>query len=404
MEVALNIGAPERKLALPGKKKALPWNYVKGIAFAVCAAAIAVYVIAYYFIPRTTFGLRAALRPVLLEIAGPGLLDARNKVTITARIQGYLKTINVDRNYKVKVGDVLAELESDDLASQLAAAEADAKATESAISEARSDAQRASALAEKAKQDYNRKIVLRDRQIITEADWSATEAAFHQTQADLARAETTITKAGAQSLSAEANVSLLRVRLSYATIRSPLNGVVVSRDRNVGDLISPGTPLLQLVDPDTIILSARLDESAMGAIGPGQVASVYFASMPTAEFKGTVLRVIRLVDQETREFTVDITMNQLPNHWALGQRANVVIKAPSPTPTIAIPQKLITSRDGRAGIWRLNGRSAHWAAIELGYPSGDEVQVLSGLNAGDVVLEPEGSYAGMPVALEETRQ
>jgi HlyD family secretion protein len=341
------------------------------------------------------------LTPVALEIAGPALLDARNKVTITARIQGYLKTINVDRNDIVKAGEVLAELESADIASQLVAAEADAKAAESAIAEARSDQQRAGALAEKAKQDYNRKASLRDKQIITEADWSATEAAFHQTQADLARSATTIAKASAQSASAQANVNLLRVRLGYATIKSPLNGVVVSRDRNVGDLLSPGTPLLQLVDPDTIILSARLDESAMGAIGPGQVAKIHFASMPTEDFKGKVLRVTRLVDQETREFSVDIAMDQLPNHWALGQRANVVIEAQSQTPAVAIPQDLIARRNGRVGVWRLNGGSAEWIAVDLGYPSGDAVQVVSGLKPGDVALRPEGAYWFMPVALSE---
>jgi HlyD family secretion protein len=402
MEDDLNIGAPEERLALPRtKKKALSSNSIKGISFSICSAAIAGYVIAYYFIPKTTLGVRVALTPIALEIAGPALLDARNKVTITARIQGYLKAINVDRNDTVKTGEVLAELESADLASQLAAAEADAKAAASSIAEARSDQQRAGALAEKARQDYTRKLALRDKQIITEADWSATEAAFHQTQAELARSGTTIAKASAQSASAEANVNLLRVRLSYATIKSPLNGVVVSRDRNVGDLLSPGTPLVQLVDPDTIILSARLDESAMGTIGPGQVAIVHFASTPAEDFKGTVLRVIRLVDQETREFSVDITLDQLPNHWALGQRANVIIKAPSETPTIAIPQNLITRRNGRVGVWKLNGGSAEWTAIDLGYPTENAVQVVNGLNPGDVVLEPEGAYSHMPVALSE---
>ena len=398
----MNIGAPEGKLALPRERRALPWTLIKGTLFSILLAAMVGYVIAYYFIPKKTYGLKITLRPVPLEIAGPALLDARNKVIITARIQGYLKTINVDRNDSVKTGDVLAELDSADIANQLLAAEADAKAAENTIAEARSDQQRATALAEKAKQDYNRKISLREKQIITEADWSATEAAFHQTQAELIRSETTILKATAQSVSAAANVSLLKVRLGYARISSPLSGVVVSRDRNVGDLLAPGTSLLQVVDPATIILSARLDESAMGAIAPGQVVSVHFASTPTEVFKGAVLRLIRLVDQETREFTVDITMNQLPKHWAMGQRANVVIEAPGST--IAIPQKFITPRDGRVGVWRLDGNSAEWVAIDLGYPSGDQVQVVRGLNEGDVILEPEGSYAHMPVALSETPQ
>jgi HlyD family secretion protein len=186
-------------------------------------------VITYYFIPKTTSGVRVVMAPVALEIAGPALLDARNKVTVTARIQGYLKAINVDRNDPVKMGQALAELDSADLANQVAAAEADAKAAESTIAEARSDQQRVGASAEKARQDYNRKLALHDKQIITEADFSAAEATFHQTQAELVRSGTTIAKTSAQFASAQANVNLLGVRLSYATIRSPLDGVVVSR-------------------------------------------------------------------------------------------------------------------------------------------------------------------------------
>lgn len=399
----MNTGAPGSWRALPRVRRGFSGNLPKLVAALVGVALIAAYFITYYLIPRTASGYRIALSPVTLEIAGPALLDARNKVTITARIQGNLKVINVDRNDKVKPGDVLAELDSADLASQLAAAEADASATQSAIAEARADQQRAAALAEKAKLDYNRKSGLRDRQIITEADWVNTEAAFHQTQADLARSATTIAKATAQSASSAANVNLLKVRLDYAIIKSPMSGVVVSRDRNVGDLLSPGTSLLQLVDPQTIIISARLDESAMGAIETGQSVGVHFASLPAQDFKGTVLRVSRQVDQETREFTVDITMDQLPSHWALGQRANVVVKAPSTAPTIAIPQKYIAPRDGRVGVWRLAGFSAQWVAIELGYPSGTLVQVVNGLNEGDVVLDPEGVYTRMPVRLKEAQ-
>lgn len=301
----------------------------------------------------------------------------------------------------MKVGDVLAELDSADLASQLAAAEADAKAAESAIAEAQSDQQRATAVAEKAKLDYVRKMGLRDRQVITEADWSATEAAYHQTQAELARATTTILKATAQATSADANVKLLKVRLGYATIASPLNGVVVSRDRNVGDLLSPGTSLLQLVDPATIILSARLDESAMGMIGPEQQVTVQFASTPFDEIKGKVLRLMRLVDQETREFNVDITLDRLPSHWALGQRANVVIKAPAPSGTLALPESLLARRNGRVGAWLLKNGRAEWKKVDLGYPSGDKIQVINGVDAGDVVLAPDGIYNYERVSLKE---
>lgn len=396
----MNIGTPEQMIALPVVKKGR--TSVKAAVLAIVLAMIVIYVVFYYVNPRTTDGLRVVPAIVDLEISGPALLDARNQVSITARIQGYLETVNVDRNDPVKVGQVLAQLESEDIANQLAASVADAEAADRSISEARSDQERSQASAEKAKLDYDRKRSLREQKIITEGDWVTTEAAFRQTQSELARSTTTIAKASAMAASAEANVKLLEVRLRYATIRSPLNGIVVQRYRNPGDLLLPGTPLLQLVDPSSIVLSARFDKSAMGTIAPGQSASLYFASMPTENLKGTVLRVIRLVDQETREFTIDITMYQLPSHWALGQRANVTIKAPSLVPTIAIPKNLTARRNGRVGVWLSRNGRAEWAQVDLGYPSGSAVQVVNGLSAGDIVIPPEGTYPYEPISVKES--
>jgi HlyD family secretion protein len=342
-------------------------------------------------------GLHIVPAPVTLDIAGPGLLDARNKVTVTARIQGYIKSIRVDRNDPVKVGEVLAELDAEDIVNQLIAARADAEAAKQVVLEARADRDRANAIAAKAKSDLDRKRELAEKGTIAQADWIATEAVFRQTQAELAHAQTTIERTIAQAASEEAKVKVLQVRLSEAIIRSPLDGVVVDRNRNVGDLLSPGTPLVQLVDPTSIIISARFDESAMGTIAPEQTATVHFASLPSVDFKGKVLRVIRQVDQETREFSVDITLDRLPAHWALGQRANVVIGALSPVPLIVIPQSFIARQNGRVGVWIFQNGRADWIPVTLGYPAGNEIQVVTGLHVDDIVLPPADRYSGEPI-------
>ncbi|SDR62471.1 HlyD family secretion protein [Rhizobiales bacterium GAS191] len=363
-----------------------------------------VYIAYYYAIPRRAAGHHVSPSTATLEIAGPGLLDARNKVTVSARVQGYLRSIAVDRNDTVSIDQVLAQLESEELFNQLAAARADAESAERAVAEARSEQDRSKAVADKARADLERRRDLALKHIITEADWVATEAAFRQAQAELARSGTAIEGAIARAAAAAANVKVLQARLNDATIRSPLNGVVVMRDRNVGDLLSPGTSLMQLVDPRTIIVSARFDESAMGAIDPGLTAKVRFASVAGADFKGSVLRLIRQVDQETREFAVDIALETLPPHWALGQRANVIVEVPSPPEMIAIPQSLVVRQSGRVGAWMLQNGRAQWVPLTLGYPAGGLVEVLKGLHEGDVVLAPEGRYWLEPIAGVEGEQ
>ena len=373
------------------------WPPLRWVVFGTCAIALIAYLFYYYLFPHLVDGLHIVSAPVTLDIAGPGLLDARNKVTVTARIQGHIKSIRVDRNDPVKVGEVLAELDAEDVANQLIAARADAEAATQVVLEARADRDRANAIAAKAKSDLDRKRELAEKGTIAQADWIATEAVFRQTQAELAHAQTTIERTIAQAASEEAKVKVLQVRLSEAIIRSPLDGVVVDRNRNVGDLLSPGTPLMQLVDPTSIIISARFDKSAMGTIAPEQTATVHFASLPSVDFKGKVLRVIRQVDQETREFSVDITLDHLPAHWALGQRANVVIGASSSVPLIVIPQSFIARQNGRVGVWIFQNGRADWIPVTLGYPAGNEIQVVTGLHVDDIVLPPADRYFGEPI-------
>ena len=194
---------------------------------------------------------------------------------------------------------------------------------------------------------------------------TTTETALKQADADFARASATIERLSAQNASAQANVKLLEVRLSYATIRSPLNGIVVNRDRSVGDLLTPGIRLMELVDPNTLILTARFDQSVLEMIRPGQRVAAHFTSDATRPLQGTVFRLRRQVDEETREFKADIKLDEAPALWALNGRASVVVYATAST--IVLSENLIARRRGRVGVWKLDDGRATWVPITLGY-------------------------------------
>jgi len=377
------------------------------IGLGIGAAAIAAVIgcgLYFYLIPTKVPGIVIEAKPVTLEMRGPALLDANNKVTVTARIQGFMKSVNVDKNDPVSENQVLAQIYSEDVASQLAAAQADARAAELAVAETRANSESLRAIADKSRADYDRKRGLLTNATISQADWTATEAAFKQATADLARASIAIDRALAQKTSADANVESLRARLNDATIRSPLDGIVVQRYRNVGDLLSPGVVLMDIIDPKTVILTARLDESVMGAVRPGQSVTARFAAEQARQFKGSVWRLIRKVDQETREFEIHVTLDELPSTWALGQRATVTIEAVSPTATIAIPQDLIARRQGRVGVWKSADGRAEWVPVNLGYPSGKSIQIVSGLEPGDIVVQPKGRFDYQPLQVVTREQ
>ncbi|MFG1339630.1 efflux RND transporter periplasmic adaptor subunit [Xanthobacter autotrophicus] len=368
------------------------------LALAVVAGALLGY---WYVVPRTAAWHAVQARPMSLEINGPGLLDAINRVVVTSRIQGFLKSIEVDRNDVVKRGQVLARLESVDLQNQLATAEAQASAAALGITGSESERARAKAGFDRAKIEFERRTTLARTNVISPAELTTAESNFLQAQADMARADAAIERSKAELLAQQANVKVLEARLADATITAPLDGVVISRERNPGDLLLPGANLMQVVELSTIIISARFDESARSAIRPGQPARIRFASDPTRVWTGRVLRLSRQVDQETREFTIDITLDALPESWAIGQRANVAVEAQSPAVAIGVPETFVTRRDGRAGVWLARSGRATWTPVSLGYTSGTNIEVSRGLKAGDVVLSPVGRYAFEPVDLGE---
>jgi HlyD family secretion protein len=358
----------------------------------------------WYLLPSEVKYYAIKPRPLDLEITGPGILDAIDKVVMTARIQGFLFSVKADKNDKVKQAQILAELESTDLKNQLLSAQANAKAAASGVAEAESDRDRLVAALDRAQQDFDRKSILVANNTVSKAEFMNAEASLKEAKASVARATTGIDHAKAQLVAAEADVKVLQVKYSEATIRSPIDGVVISRERNVGDLLTPGAALMQIVNPASIIVSARFDESTMNAIHRGDQAKVRFAADPARDHGGHVLRLTRQVDQETREFTADIVLNDLPEDWALGQRAQVTVITQSAELVIAVPKSFVVRDQGRPGVWIGRDGRAVWKPISVGFESGAYVQIRSGLATADVVLDPTDRYAYQAFKLGEASQ
>jgi HlyD family secretion protein len=117
--------------------------------------------------------------------------------------------------------------------------------------------------------------------------------------------------------------------------------------------------------------------------------------------KGTVLRLHRQVDEETREFKVDVKLDEPPSTWALNGRATVVVYAA--TRTIVLSENLISRRGGRVGVWKLEDGRATWVPISLGYTASTSIQIVSGVAPGDVVLAPRHRYEWEPIHVREQR-
>jgi HlyD family secretion protein len=366
-------------------------------------AAVAVVVVACfcwrYIVPIPLDAVRATPGPFEVTVSGPCLLDALDKVAVSARVGGRIVELPLEQGDVVAVGAPLARLDAPDIVQQVAQTQADAEAARLHIEETKNDLLSARAAFVHAQVDYDRKAALLRSSDASRADYDAARATLDRAKADLTRAEASVQHAAAAAQSAAAAARAMQAQLSDRTVLAPISGIVTLRNNSPGDILTPGASIAELVDPHSVIVSARLDESVMGKIAPGQRVELHFISAPDQIFQGRVLRLGWSVDTTTREFTVDVTPAELPSHWAIGQRATVTIVTGVIPHAIAVPQSALAPQAGRSGVWIAGaGERAHWQPVQLGTVRDDQIEVKQGIAPGDIVLlHPKGLYPWAPI-------
>jgi HlyD family secretion protein len=164
--------------------------------------------------------------------------------------------------------------------------------------------------------------------------------------------------------------------------------LIVQRQRDPGDIAVPGSAILSLISTKEIWVSAWVDETEMSHVAAGQPVRVVFRSEPEHPYRGEVARLGRQADRETREFTVDIRVLELPKNWAVGQRAEVFIQTAHKTEATVLPTQNIFWRNGKPGVFVRQGQYAAWRDITLGIKGREVVEVAAGLKPGDSVVLP----------------
>jgi HlyD family secretion protein len=124
----------------------------------------------------------------------------------------------------------------------------------------------------------------------------------------------------------------------------------------------------------------------MSRVAVGQPARVVFRSEPDRAYRGEVTRLGRQADRETREFTVDVCVLELPKNWAVGQRVEIYVQTARKTGATVLPAQYVLWRDGKPGVFIRQGQHATWHDLTLGLRGREVVEVLAGLEPGDTVV------------------
>ena len=177
-----------------------------------------------------------------------------------------------------------------------------------------------------------------------------------------------------------------RARLADTIIKAPFGGLVVDRQRESGDIAVPGSSVLTVIATDVLWISAWVDETEMSKLSIDQPARILFRSQPNQSYPGTVLRLAKQADRETREFVVDVQVSELPEKWAVGQRAEVFIETDRQDEVLTIPLTTLSRRDEQEGVFVAEEWTARWKAVTLGVRGRDSVEVREGLSESEIVL------------------
>ena len=352
-----------------------------GIKYGVLAVIAGIVVYRLKFAPVPVTGHTVQTGPLVAEVIGTGVLNTHIKTTISPRIQERLAAVLVDQNDVVTNGQLLARLDDGELKQQVAVADATLAAARASLDRVKTDEARALAVEKQARLDHQRASDLLATKITSQADFDKAMEQLNVAEADVKRSRAAITES-------EKNLAYQKEYLSFAQILSPYDGLVTRRDLDPGGVVVPGSSILQLISTNEIWVSAWVDETAAAGLQPGQPVRVTFRSEPARNYPGTVARLGRETDRETREFVVDVQVRELPANWTIGQRAEVYIETGRTSAALVLPQRFVQWRAGQPGVFVNDHGTARWHAVTLGLRGRETVEVAHGLAVGDQVIQP----------------
>ena len=359
------------------------------IALVLLIALVIVYRLYFAPVPVDSYAVKIGM--IATEAMGTGTLEARVRTTISPKISGRIAQIFVDQGDKVVKGQKLLTLDDEDLRQQVEIAKEELSFARAGVEMAVSQIKSAEATEKQAKSSFDRQSKLAPSGAVSVDAFEKAQQQFEVAQAELNQAQTAKIEAEKLVAKDEASLRFAQAQLAYTVITAPFDGLIVKRSRDPGDIVVPGSMVLDMVSLDEFWISAWVDETMLDKLKVGQISKIVFHSDPKTELPGKVARISPQVDTETREVLVDVTVDRLPQSWAVGQRAEVYIETDRKENVMVIPQRVIVWRQEKPGVFVIDNGKTHWQKIDLGLQGKDKAEAAKGLQPGQVVLIPGSS-------------
>jgi RND family efflux transporter MFP subunit len=339
--------------------------------------------------PRTTALLNAS-----------GYVTPRRRATVAAKITARVVDVYVDEGMAVTEGQLLANLDDSDAQRRLAAAQTQRGATAAQIPTL--EVNLANADREmRRQQDLERDGV---------ASVQALDLA--RTTADSLRAQ--IVAAQAQVKAADAQIAVTRQDLENCTVRAPFSGIVVSKDAQRGEMVSPvsagggftRTGIATIVDMGSLEIEVDVNEAYIARVTPGQKVMATLDAYPEWQIPSRVRTVIPTADRQKATVKVRISFDKLDPRILPDMGVKVAFLGDQPPAGRAaaralVPREAVRESEGKQVVFLYRDGVVERRAVSLGTSTGNDVEVTAGLSPGDLVVKaPQGLHDGERVKVK----
>ena len=345
------------------------------------------------------------------SVVATGKIEPITKVEIKSKASGIVEKLYVDYGDKVKKGQVLAELDKEEIQARVDQARAQLEASSASLNGTRADLERAKVDAEGPDVPLLKRAFDRAQGMAKDGVVSASALDDAQKNYEMSLNKQNVAKAQLQVLQAKigqaqaqvaqdrANLKQLEEQLGYTTIESPIDGIVLSRDVEIGDAVSSilvlgsgATLVMTLGDTSEVYVKGKVDESDIGKVYLGQPARIKVESFKDKTFTGKVTKIspMGVEKDNVTTFEVRVSINNPEGVLKANMTANAEVILEEHKNVLQIPEgSIIYDKDKKASVEVPDPKGKEGkkkVAVNIGISNGAKTELLAGLKEGDQVV------------------
>lgn len=330
-----------------------------------------------------------------------GYVVAQRKAAVSSKSTGRLAHLGVEEGSRVKKGQLMATLENEDLEAQRDQAAAQIKEAQAGLAGAQAELT-------DAKLQYNRFGTLVKQDLVARQDFDSAAARYQKAQAQVANAQ-------AQIKASQAGLANAQAALEYSYIRSPFDGVVLTKNADVGEVVAPfgaaataKASVVTMADFDSLMVEADVAESNLDKVKQGQSCEIALDAIPDRRFQGEVHMIVPTADRAKATVMTKVKFLTRDDRILPEMSAKVAFLSRSlekgeAKPRLAVGKSALITRNAKSAAFLLQENHVKSVEVSIGEEMGELVEITAGLKEGDrVVVKPPASLKnGDRVKLKE---